>query len=146
MLVLVLLAAITWWFVDGWRVRRMPPGVAVPHLYRRLYLYGQSLGAPPRVGDTPREFAAALESRLLALRQGRRWGAFLVSVPEETGWLADLCTRALYAPRRTVTEEREEALHRWRRVQVRLWLASLFSTLGRLFQAIRFWQPAGNRV
>jgi transglutaminase-like putative cysteine protease len=124
-LALAFMAGVVWWLVDGWRVRRMPPDLAVPHLYRRLYGYGWRLGAPPRAGDTPHEFAAALEMRLAALRHDRRWGSLLDTVPEEVRWLADLCARALYAPRRTCDREREAALHCWRRMRVRLWLVRL---------------------
>jgi transglutaminase-like putative cysteine protease len=143
---LALVAAFAWWFIDGWRVRRMSPDVAVPHLYRRLYRHGRGLGMAPRAGDTPHEFAAAFELRLSALVRGRRWGALLATAPEEIGWLTDLCERALYAPRRTRAKEREAALQRWRRLRARLWLARLFSSSALLYQAFRFWQPWGKRV
>jgi transglutaminase-like putative cysteine protease len=113
--------------VDGWRLRRLPPGATVVVLYRRLYRHGRGLGVFPRQGDTPHEYTAALVLRLAVLMKRHRWATMLTSAPADIHWLTDLCTRALYSLHRPEAEEREMALHRWSRLRVRLGLARWLS-------------------
>jgi hypothetical protein len=117
----------TWSIVDDWRLRRLTPGEVVIHLYRRLYRYGRWFGVIPRSGDTPHEYTAVLALRLTDLIVDRRWGKVLTSTPGEIGWLTEQSTRALYSPHPPGATERQEALHGWRRLQSRLWLARLLS-------------------
>jgi hypothetical protein len=113
--------------VDAWQLRNLPPQAAVVHLYQRLYRYGRWLGVEPRLGTTPREFAAALGLRLRNLAGDRRWGASLGSAPGEIRWLADLCTRALYSLHRPYKAEQKQAIQTWGRLRRRLWLARLLT-------------------
>jgi transglutaminase-like putative cysteine protease len=127
LLAFALAGALVWFLVDAWRLRNLPHRAAVIHLYQRLYRYGRWLGANPRQGDTPREFAAALGLRLRNLARDRRWGALLHSAPGEIRWLADLCTRALYSLHRPYASERKQAVQTWNRLRQRLWLARLLT-------------------
>ncbi len=127
LLTLALAGALIWLLVDFWRLRNLPPRAAVVHLYQRLYRYGRWLGANPRQGDTPREFAAALGLRLRNLAENRSWGALLDSAPSEIRWLADLCTRALYSLHRPHESEQKQAVQTWSRLRGRLWLARLLA-------------------
>jgi len=124
---LALVGAAIWLAVDGWRLRHLPPRTTAIHLYRRLYRSGRWLEIRPQLGATPGEFAAALGRRLRNLVGDRRWGALLASAPSEIGWLADLCTRALYSPHRPDETDQQEAIHTWSQLRRRLWLARLLS-------------------
>jgi transglutaminase-like putative cysteine protease len=116
-----------WWVVDTWRLRRLPPGVAVIDLYRRLYRYARWLGAGSREGDTPHEFATALTLRLKELAQGHRGGRRLLFALDEIRWLTELCARTLYSLHKPQASEQAEAVQMWGRLRRRLWLARLLT-------------------
>ena len=115
-----------WAGVDSWRLHRLSPEAAVTSLYRRIYRHARWLGAFSRQGDTPYEFAASLMTRVGDLAGMPGWGTLLISSPTEIGWLTDLCVRALYSPDRPEAAEQVQAIHTWRRLRRRLWLARLF--------------------
>jgi len=127
LLVLVLGVVVAWSVVDGWRLRRLSPEAAVTGLYRRLYRYGRWLGVFSRKDDTLHEFAAALAMRVTDLAETGRWGAPLLSVPAEIGWMADLCARALYSLHQPEAIEQAQAIRTWKRLRRGLWLATLFA-------------------
>jgi transglutaminase-like putative cysteine protease len=120
------LGSLTWWAVDGWRLRRMPPATTVTMLYQRLYRHGRRLAAPVETGSTPHEFKTALAERVIALTQGRRWASAPASVTQRLGWLTDLYVRKLYSPHAPVATEQAQAIKTWRQLRRQLWLAWLW--------------------
>jgi transglutaminase-like putative cysteine protease len=54
----------------GWAWRRRRPQPELPALYGRLGRWGRRLGAAPRIGDTPGQFARHLGAHVLASQNG----------------------------------------------------------------------------
>ena len=127
LLAMAVIGALVWSMADAWRVRHLPPNVAIIDLYQRLYRYAPRLGASPRPGATPREFAADLGSRLRHLADRRHSAAWLDAAPREIRQLSELCTGALYSPHRTRRMEQRQAFQIWRRLRRRLCIARLVS-------------------
>lgn len=119
------LAALTWWVVDGWRLQRQPPLMAVGTIYQRLWRHGHALAVAPKSGCTPFEFAAQFTGRVRELAQGRRWGDASMIVQQVHG-LTTLYVRGLYSPRRIDSTEKRQAIGTWRQLRWRLWLARLW--------------------
>jgi hypothetical protein len=72
-----------------------------------------------------------LAARLAVLAQDGRWSRLLAPAAQEVRSLADLAVRALYGPHPPDAADREQALHTWRRLDRRLWLARLRQWLRR---------------
>ncbi len=132
-LALVGLGGLAWWAGDGWRLRRMPPAVAVATLYQHLCRHGRRLAVPVETGSTPYEAAARLAGRVTELTQGRRWSTVAVSTVQEVRWLTDLYVRGLYSPHAPSAAEQAQAIRAWRRLRRQLWLVRMWSRLERLF-------------
>jgi hypothetical protein len=119
------LGAWTWWILDGWRLQRLSPLMAVATIYQRLWRHGHALTVAPQAGCTPFEFAAQLTGRVQALAQGRRWGDASLMARQVRG-LTTLYVRGLYSPRRIDAAEKLRAIVTWRQLRRRLWLARIW--------------------
>jgi transglutaminase-like putative cysteine protease len=124
------LGGLAWWAVDGWRLQRLSPALAVSTLYQRLYHHGQRLAVPTQAGSTAHEFETALARRVITLTQNRRGAAPPASIAQNTRWLTDLYTRELYSPHSPNSTEQTQALKTWRQLQSQLWLAWLWKKRG----------------
>lgn len=142
------LGGIAWSMMDGWRLRRLSPNMVAVILYGRLYRHGRRLVVPMRPGDTPYEFAVSLAERVARMPGEGRWSAMLAPAAQEARWLAALYVRTCYGPHSLSITDRGQALHTWRRLRRRLWLAWAFqvgSFVPRLTSAFsRPARPAGR--
>jgi hypothetical protein len=127
LLLLGLGSVVVWLLVDAWRVRHLPPQQAIVDIYQRLHRYGRWLDVLSRPGDTPHEFAEALELRVADLAESRRWGAPLHAAPGEIDWLAELCTRAQYSRHKPEAAEKGRAIQAWDRLRRRMWWARVLT-------------------
>jgi transglutaminase-like putative cysteine protease len=126
------LGVVIWGAIDGWRLRRLSPRVAVTVLYARLYRQGSRLTAMAQPGHTPYEFTASLAAYLAARTEGKRRAAGLTPATQEARWLADLYVRSCYARHSPDATELSRAVRLWRRLRHRLWLASAGDLVARL--------------
>lgn len=132
---LLALAGLLLLWIDSLRLRRMPPGPALNHLYARLRRAGHGLALPESPGQTPAEFAAQWEVWLSRLPAGRaRLGGslrrralgYLASVPAQARRITDPYARAVYSPHPPGPQAAAQAVNAWQKLQPRLWLARLF--------------------
>ncbi|MFQ6101480.1 MAG: transglutaminase domain-containing protein [Anaerolineae bacterium] len=122
-LVLLVLTAVVWSAVDGWRLRRLKPAAAVVTLYGRLQRHGRRLAAPTRAGDTPYEFATSLTKWVADLAREKRWGGgALTPAAQEVRRLTDLYVRVSYSPHLPDAADKAWAMQTWQRLRWRLWL------------------------
>jgi hypothetical protein len=132
---LFLLGGVGWFFVDGWRLRRLAPVAAVDTLYERLGEHGQRLAVPRWGGDTPYEFTTAFTGRLEGLAQGR-WHKLLSPAAGELRSLTQLYVQTAYSPRSPGPDDQQQVIQVWQRLRGRLWLAWLVTLGRRLERAI----------
>jgi transglutaminase-like putative cysteine protease len=123
---LVLLAGLGGRAWDNWRLRRAAPAATIAMLYQRLYRHGPRLAVSPQPADTPYEFAAALNRRLTELAAASRWPEFLAAGAAEIDYLARLYVRACFSAHPPDRAGQARAIHAWRRLRQRLWLAWLY--------------------
>lgn len=128
---LLLISWVTGWWLDR-RWMLVPLGVAPEAAggFQRLARWGARLGRPLRAGDTPREYAAALEETVAhiagrAPRRRSRLAAATQVVAAAAAQLAAAYERALFGPQDTGAPPviRPQP---WAALQ-RLWLARCFS-------------------
>jgi hypothetical protein len=112
-----------WQAADRWRLRSATPEAAITILFQRLYRYGRRLDAPGPAGETPSQFAAALQTRLRAAAASRLGWLLPGRLVDSIGALSDLYNQAIYSPRPPGEQERRQALRAWRQLGWRLWLA-----------------------
>lgn len=108
-----------WGLLDMWRLRHMPPAVAVVVLFQRLQRHGNRLAIPLRPGDTPFEFATAFTTSVGQLAAGRQ---ALQPILPYTEQLTRLYVQAAYSHHPPASPEKRQALQIWRDMQWRLWL------------------------
>jgi hypothetical protein len=126
-ILLFLVSAAGWRIIDAVHLRHLPPYRAIASMYRRLQRHGAKLGVPAQLGDTTSQFAHALEGHLGWLAQGRRRSSLLSSAPGEVHRLSDLTTWALYSGQAVTPVQRGLAIHVWRRLAPKLWLARVLT-------------------
>jgi transglutaminase-like putative cysteine protease len=119
------LGVIAWLATDRWRLGNNVPGAAIEVIFRRLYRSGRRLGVLGPPGETPSQFASALQSRLRALAASRVGWLIPPVLVEGISTLVGLYNRAVYSPRPPGDPEKEQAIHMWRNMGWRLWLARL---------------------
>ena len=127
---LALLAGLGGQAWDTWRLRRAAPAATITMLYRRLYRHGPRLAVFPQPGDTPYEFAAALNRRLAELAAAGRWPDFLAAGAAEIDRLARLYVQACFSAHPPDRAGQAQAIHTWQRLRRRLWLAWLYRLAG----------------
>jgi hypothetical protein len=112
-----------WQAADRWRLHSAAPEAAITMIFQRLYRHGRRLDAPGPAGETPSQFAAALQTRLRAAASS--WLGWLLPgrLVDSIGALSDLYNQAIYSPRPPGERERDQALRAWRQLGWRLWLA-----------------------
>jgi transglutaminase-like putative cysteine protease len=121
---LLLLAGVGWFLLDGWRLRRLAPVATIGAVYERLGDHGQRLAVPRWMGDTPYEFATSLSRRLERLAQGR-WRKILRPAALEVRSLTDLYVQTAYSPQAPGLDDQQQMIQVWQRLRGRLWLAWL---------------------
>lgn len=119
------LGVIAWLATDRWRLGNTAPGAAIEVVFRRLYRSGRRLGVLGPAGETPSQFAKALQLRLRALAVSRVSWLIPPVLVDGISTLVGLYNRAVYSPRPPGDPEKEQAIHLWRKMGWRLWLARL---------------------
>ncbi len=104
-------------WIEPWILWIFPPSRLVVMLFQRLYRFGERLGTPPRLGETPYEFAARLEGQLLSITPPTRSG-----LPSEPGGtdihtLADHYVRTLFSATPLTKDEKKQLLKLWPRLR-----------------------------
>jgi len=124
MIILTLIVGAAGWFlVEGWRLRRLPPGLLLAALYQRLRRQARRLALPVGVGQTPYEFAAMLITHLEAQMAESRWHASLAPARPDVQQLTELYVQGSYSNRPLSPTDRYTAIQIWQRLRWRLWLA-----------------------
>ncbi len=122
--VLVLLAAVVVWI---WRPRQRRASSAaglVRDRHSRLIRWGARLQQPHRDGQTPYEYAAALNDALQTRGKDSRWTRVRqasVEAPLEAEHLAGAFVRAQYSPEAITDREGWQIRDLWTRLRRRLW-------------------------
>jgi hypothetical protein len=129
----VLLVTLWFWADKKW-LYRQSPNHTIQRLYRRLVRSGRRLALPPRVGDTPYEYAVSLSERLTALGGDRKKDHTHPAI-HEVHTLTKLYAWAVYSPRALTVGDQVRALALWRNLRRRLFLAGLQ----------RFWRKVFKR-
>jgi transglutaminase-like putative cysteine protease len=124
--------------VDGWRLRRLPPGHVMAALYQRLRRQARHLTLPVGVGQTPYEFAAILTTHLDARAAESRWRTSLVPARPEVQRLTELYVQGSYSNHPLSPTDRRNAIQIWKRLRWRLWLVSV---TGRITQFKHYTSP-----
>ncbi|MCB0211351.1 MAG: DUF4129 domain-containing protein, partial [Anaerolineae bacterium] len=119
---LIGLAGGAWLLIDGWWLGRLAPTLAITVLFERLQRQSQRLAVAHQPGDTPFEFASALEQTLTGLAQSTRWQAILDNATAEVAWLTQLYVRTLYSAHPPERSDQRQAIALWQRLRRRLWL------------------------
>ncbi|MCB0194371.1 MAG: DUF4129 domain-containing protein [Anaerolineae bacterium] len=121
----VLLSAIVgaaWVAIDGWWLGRLAPSLAITVLFDRLQRQGQRLAIAHQPGDTPFEFAAALEQTITGVAKSTRWEPVLSNAAAEVAWLTQLYVRTLYSTHPPQRSDQRQAIALWQRLRRRLWV------------------------
>lgn len=125
-LALIIYLAMLGSLLDNWRLRRQSPSAAVETVYRRMQRRGRRLATVERAGDTPYEFAEALETRITGLAQDVRLRKVLTVGTRSIFVLTDLFVQLSYSPRKPGSADRLLAIETWQGLRWRLWLANLW--------------------
>jgi len=108
--------------LSDWRLRNMPPAVAVDVIYRRMLTHAVGVGSRPRPSDTAHEIVWGLVCELARL--ARPSGSFERSdIAEQFCYLADVYERALYSNSGIDESTRSDVIATWQRVRPILWKA-----------------------
>jgi transglutaminase-like putative cysteine protease len=115
--------------IEMWWWSRKPPRQAIHVVYERMRRHARhTFGFIPG-GDTPDEFAAHLQSLLLAASQGlplrKQFEKRFAPAGDEIQQLTHLYTYAAYSDHPITPDGRKAALQAWRKLRGRLWLARL---------------------
>ena len=118
-------------WLAGWLLWLKSPaaGVGAAREYVRLARWGARLGRPPRVADTPAEYAAAVvqtAAQIAARRGPARVARAAAIVQAEAPRLAQAFELACYGPEPAGHPPRKEEGQRWRSLWAalrRLWLS-----------------------
>ncbi len=116
--------------IDLLRLRRLSPGEALAHVYRRLAGRGRRLAILP-AGSTPSETASALVFCLERLGQWQWLRRAFHPAGHEIRRIADLHVRSAYSAHPASLDQQIEAIQIWRRLRWRLWAARIFQKLQR---------------
>jgi hypothetical protein len=125
-LIMVLLAAVALLLValalplETWWLSLLSADKAVKVIFRRLYRRGRSLGLPLDSSWTPHEFALALSARLERSADNGRQTTVIDRLRADLDWLTDLYARLLFSEHSPNREEKEKAIHTWRRLRRRM--------------------------
>ncbi|MBN1668871.1 MAG: transglutaminase domain-containing protein [Anaerolineales bacterium] len=117
---------LAWFQFDAWWLYQFPAEQVLERLYRRLYRHGRRLGIRSQRGETPAEFSARLERRLLDLQEHARTGFDLHPAIEAIQRLTDLYTTSLYSSHPATRKEQWQSIDLWRRLRPSLVLARFF--------------------
>ncbi len=113
--------------LTDWWLGRLSTEKLLPAIYRRIYRYGRWAGLPPQPGDTPYQYAQALNTLLAEISQGSHWPAWL----REAGGLLDVVTQALvgilFNPARDDIGHRTDLIAGYKKLRRRLWLLVIMS-------------------
>ena len=131
LLLAVTLGVITWLATDRWRLESAAPQAAIEVVFRRLYRSGRRMDVPGSNGETPTQFTSALQSRLQALANSRAGWLIPPALGEGIRALNMLYNQAIYSPHPPGEPEKAQAIHLWRKMGWRLWLARLGKFLRR---------------
>ncbi len=115
--------------LDQQRLQRLPPGLALASLYRRLYSHIARLGQPLAPGTTPHEIAGVFEQHLARLERNPVWRKFATRLALR---IAQGYAQAIYGPVPLTHETQEQALRDWQRLRPRLWIARLMNVIQRI--------------
>jgi hypothetical protein len=124
----LLLLVAGWWQLDLWRLARLTPAALVVAVYQRLERHGSRLAVPLQPGDTPFEFAANFNARVVQ-RAGDR--PALTPIPGEVEQLTRLYVQTAYSHHPPQANEKRQTIHIWRNLRRRLWLLRLLRYFGR---------------
>ncbi len=123
---LVVFTALVWLFGDIWRLQRKTTPAVLEALYSRLYRFGGHLQKPPEPHNTPLEFSATLKNHFKQLIDTRNLAAPLSGAGQETQKIIKLYAISIYSQGKPDQSEKNQAIHSWKRLRLRLWLTRLF--------------------
>ncbi len=115
--------------LDSMRLLMTTPEAMVGRLLNRLRAHAVRLRTPTRSGDTPHEFAGALEQRLKVIGTSHGFSGveFVEPAADEVQELTDYYVETWYSPDPDVSgPRRRQVVWTWWRLRWRLWLAWLW--------------------
>jgi Transglutaminase-like superfamily len=121
-----ILLVLMWVATDFPRLRRHSPAVAIGLLYTRLLHKSQRL-VEPEAGDTPYEFKDRMQARIHSLPGFTR--SLLAPLLPEVDKMTDMYCQAAYSPQAPDRIKRSLAIHSWKKIRGRLWLADFWLRL-----------------
>lgn len=118
---LVVLVIFSWSTFDGWRLHRLPPSATIETLFHRLHRHARRLRVFARTGDTPYEFACALQRRVQSLEHAPTQS----TDPSDILGLTDLYCLIMYSQDGFTVATQVKAIMFWKRLRRQLWSAWL---------------------
>lgn len=103
--------------LETWRLSLLPADQALRAIFQSLYRRGRSFGIPPNPSRTPHEFALELSASLECLANNSRQAAVNDCLRLDLKWLTGLYARLLFSEHPPNKEEKEKAIHTWRRLR-----------------------------
>jgi transglutaminase-like putative cysteine protease len=125
---LSLMAALFLWNLwDTWRLGRLSPVEAMRKLFNSLSHHAGSMNVQREPGDTPWEFAQAMQKQVVAYLEDTRWHSNIQPAQGEMRQIVRLYTRSVYSSHPPIKSEQQRAIRIWKRLRWRLRLASWIS-------------------
>jgi hypothetical protein len=103
--------------VENWLLYLRPADKAVSAIYNRLYRRGHGWGLPADSTRTPREFAAALATRLERMKRKKHLVPVVTALLEDLNWLTGIYNQMLFSPLPLSRDEHHQAVQAWNRIR-----------------------------
>jgi len=120
-------AMLLWNLLDNWRLGRLSPVEATRRLFKSLSHQAGRLNVHREPGDTPLEFAQAMQNQVSTFLENTRWHSHIHPAQGEVRQIVNLYTRSVYSPIPPEKAEQRRAIQNWQRLRWRLRLAGWIS-------------------
>ncbi len=114
-----------WSAIDILRLRRLGPQDGIRRIYQRLYRQARPLVGASQPGDTPLEYSAELQNRILALKNKQHDEPSLNLIIERVRVLTGLYIQVLFSPHTPAKTDFEQAIQFWKRLRRELFTLRL---------------------
>ena len=106
-------------------LKRLNPPESFYAIFNLIRSNGNYLSVPSKIGDTPYEFAASFAFFIDHLSSRKRFSGMLSPAANEINQLTEWYALSAYSSRLPDAEGQKQAIHTWKRLRWRLWLARL---------------------
>jgi len=112
-----------------WYLRRLAPAIAMEKMYRRVYRLGRPLAGERTKAETAHEFMHKLVERIDTLRLSKRsrFAKLFFAAEQDIELLTDLYQDTLFTHNAIQKKDVRKALHTWKHLRLRLWIARVFA-------------------